>query len=76
MEEEFAKTQSSFLEEQKHYDIEFDKQTADHEEERMQFRETKEMQQAKILDLERKLREAESEYNTLRLDYQKLADLL
>jgi len=34
------------------------------------------MQSAKIVDLERRLREAESEYNSLRTTYQKLADLL
>jgi len=34
------------------------------------------MQRAKIIELERRLREAESEYNGLKTDYQKLADLL
>lgn len=47
-----------------------------HEEDKLSWRQGKEIQRAKILDLERRLRESEAEYNCLKTDYQKLADLL
>ena len=43
---------------------------------RDRFLAAKEMQRAKIVELERRLREVECEYNALKMDYQKLADLL
>ena len=56
--------------------MEYHKSESIHEEDKLAWRQGKEIQRAKILDLERRLRESESEYNCLKTDYQKLADLL
>jgi len=76
LEEEIEMLNHKGHDQEKHHHMEHHKMIGVHEEDKLSWRQGKEMQRAKILDLERRLREAEAEYNSLKTDYQKLADLL
>ena len=69
MENELETLTRKIVEQKKHHDIEINKNIDIHEEDKITWRSGKEMQRAKIIDIERRLRDAEAEYSSLKTDY-------
>ena len=69
MENEMETLTRKIVEQKKHHDIEINKNIDIHEEDKITWRSGKEMQRAKIIDIERRLRDAEAEYSSLKTDY-------